>query len=389
MQEGWPRKLSAKNATGACAACSSASLRIERELLPTCLHIIQSAEFECTGIVRIVAGLAQHAGTHGYEMSVLFFADGPLRSVAGSFGIPVTVIPWHGRRSDVAGMMRVGRWLRKHHPDIVHLHNGGRTARVLCRMAGVKAVAQHVHGQVVEPDLSSISNLQFRGADTVIACAQAVADCLRGCHAEVIYAGIDAATSAPPEPPPSGPFKIGAAARLIPLKNIEAAIEANARLMNQGIEVQTEIAGQGPSEASLRVLAVQLGVGDRVQFLGWRQNLGELLASWHVLVMPSLHEGFPIAALEAMAAGRTVVASRVGGLPELIEDGVSGVLIPAGDTGALVRSLRELALNPRRLKEMGYEGWKRVRTHFSAQQMAQRTVSLYNRLLNEKQLQSG
>lgn len=356
--------------------------------MPTCLHIIQSAGFESTGIARIVTGLAQHAGSRGYEVSVLFFADGPLRSATDSAGIPVTVIPWRCTRNDAAGVARVWRWLRKHRPDVVHLHHGGLAARTLCRLAGAKAIVQHVHEQVLEPDLSPVSSLRFRAADAVIACSQAVADCLRGCHAEVVYAGIDAATVAPAGPPAFG-FKIGAASRLIPLKNLEAAIEATARLMGLGIEVQTEIAGEGPSEASLRALAARLGTGDRVQFLGWRQNLGELLAPWHLLVMPSLHEGFPIAALEAMAAGRAVVASRVGGLSELVEDGVSGVLVPAGDTDALVRALRELALNPRRLREMGYEGWKRVHAHFSAQQMAQRTVSIYNRLLNEKQGQNG
>ena len=97
--------------------------------------------------------------------------------------------------------------------------------------------------------------------------------------------------------------------------------------------------------------------------------------------MPSMYEGFPIAALEALAARRAVVASSVGGLPELIDDGTSGVLIPAGDTGALVQTLRKLSLDRTAIDRMGFEGWKRANTLFSGERMAQQVIALYDRLL--------
>jgi glycosyltransferase involved in cell wall biosynthesis len=182
-------------------------------------------------------------------------------------------------------------------------------------------------------------------------------------------------------PAQEGPIRIGVLSRLVPLKRIEAVIEAHASIAAMGIEIQTEICGEGPSEPVLRGLVERLGVGEGVKFLGWRKDTATLLATWHLLAMPSLYEGFPIAVLEAMAAGRAVVASRVGGISELIDDGVSGMLIPAGDTDALVRSIRELALDRPKLSQMGYEGWKRASTYFSNDRMAEHIIALYDRML--------
>lgn len=352
--------------------------------MPTCLHIIKSAQPECTGILRIVSGLAEHSASHGYQVSVLFFADGPLRQVMERAGIPASVVEWQVNRSDVAGVARAWRWLRKHPADIVHLHHGGLSARTLCRITGTKAVVQHVHGQVLEPDLSSVSHLTFRGADAVIACSQAVADSLSECNPEVVYAGVDAGSIAPPQAPGSGPFKVGVLSRLIPLKNIEAVIVATARLTEMGVDIETEIGGGGPSEPSLRALAEQLGVAGRVRFLGWRRNVGELLASWHVLVMPSMHEGFPLAALEAMAAARPIVASRVGGLAELVVDGVTGILMSPGDTDALIGGIAGLARDRDRALNMGKKGWQRVHSNFSTRAMAKRFAGVYDGLLERK-----
>ncbi|MGC2162391.1 MAG: glycosyltransferase family 4 protein [Silvibacterium sp.] len=358
-------------------------------MVPTCLHIIKSAQPECTGILRIVYGFAKHARTYGYEVSVLFLADGPLRQEIGKAGIPSGTVEWQARRSDLAGVGRVWRWLRKHPADIVHLHHGGLSARTLCRVTGAKAVVQHVHGQVLEPDLLSVSHLKFRAADAVIACSQAVADCLDECRAQVVYAGIDTLSFPPIQAPPSGPFRVGVLSRLVPLKNIEAVIHATSRIAGMGIDIQTEIGGGGPSEPSLRALVENLGVANRVRFLGWRNDVAELLESWHLLLMPSMHEGFPLAALEAMAAARPVVASRVGGLSELVVDGVTGILLAPGDTEGLVNSVAGLANDRQRAAMMGKRGWERVHAEFSNSKMAERMATLYDSLLQRNPQPGG
>jgi glycosyltransferase involved in cell wall biosynthesis len=304
-------------------------------------------------------------------------------------GIPASAVSWAATRSDLAGAWRVWRWLRKHPADIAHVHHGGLTVRTVCRMAGVGAIVQHMHGRIFEPSGASISQMDFRAIDAIIACSQAVADCLPRGRAEVIYAGIEISSHPPPTAVPTGPLKLGVLARLIPLKNVESMIQATARLADMGIEVQTEIAGSGPSESVLRGLVASLGMADRVRFLGWRMDVDRLLASWDLLVIPSLEEGLPLSALEAMAAARPVVASRVGGLPELVVDGVTGRLVPPGDTDALVRCIAELASDRQRLALMGGEGWKRANRLFSAVRMAQQTSQVYDRLLGKPESAIG
>ena len=346
-----------------------------------CIHIVESADPKCAGICKLIQGLAQHSGQSPYGISALFFEDGPLRAELKSQGIQTAYVRWkNGSYKDLSGAARALTWLRNHNARIVHIHHGGFTVRLLARLSGA-AVVQHLHSQVVEPDLTPISKTSQFFVDALVANSHAVADSVRETRANVIYAGIDSCSD-PPLPPASGdPIRIGVLARLVPLKKIEAVIEAHAKLASMGLQIETEICGQGPAEPALRRLAGSLGLNGSIRFLGWRKDTTTLLKNWHLLAMPSMHEAFGIAALEAMAAGRAVIASRVGGVPELVEDGVSGILIPAGDSDALAESIRTLALDRARLSKMGYEGWKRAHALFSNQQMAVQTFALYDRLL--------
>jgi glycosyltransferase involved in cell wall biosynthesis len=352
-----------------------------RDAVPKCcVHIVESADPKCTGIGKIILGLAQHSASSQYRLSALFFEDGPLRAEFESRGILTAMARWNGTYKDFLGASRALRWIRQHKVQIVHIHHGGFAVRLLSRMAGA-LVVQHVHSEVFEPDLSPNSTSSFRCVDAVVANSQAVADPIRNANAEVIYAGLDTSSDPPIPPAPGGPFRIGVLARLVPLKRIETVIEAHAKLTSMGLQIETDICGEGPSETALRRLAEDLGVGESVRFLGWRQDAPALLKKWHLLAMPSMHEGFGIAGREAMAAGRAVVASRVGGVPELVEDGVSGILIPAADTDALVQSIWSLSVDRPKLNKMGYEGWKRANRLFSSQRMAEQTFALYDRLL--------
>jgi glycosyltransferase involved in cell wall biosynthesis len=142
-----------------------------------------------------------------------------------------------------------------------------------------------------------------------------------------------------------------------------------------------EIAGSGPQRGKLDKLVEQTGMGEQVRFLGWVDDVRSVLSSWDVFVMPSLEEGFPIAALDAMAAGLPVVATSVGGVPELIEDGKSGWLVPPRDAEALASRLRPLLTNAELRHSLGAAGYARVRDHFSTSQMVERFTQLYDELL--------
>lgn len=349
--------------------------------LRTCVHIVNSAHHECAGVARIVMDLAKRSEAMGYRVWVLFMEDGPLVASMAQAGIPAKAIFWTGAPDDPAGAMRIWRWLRRQPADIAHLHHGGRLVRAVCRLAGISTLVQHVHGRVAEPSGAMAPRAKLRGVDAAIACSQAVAGCVEGCPTEVIYSGIELSPLPCAIPATRRPLRVGVLSRLIPVKNIESLIEATARLISMKVPIEVEIAGTGTSESALRALVRDLGVAEQVHFLGWRTDIRNLLESWDVLAMPSFDEGFPISALEAMAAARPVVASRVGGLNELVIDGVTGILLPPGDTDALVRCLAGLANDRERLTRMGNEGRNRAEAYFSVDVMARRTVELYDRLL--------
>ena len=135
--------------------------------------------------------------------------------------------------------------------------------------------------------------------------------------------------------------------------------------------------GAGSAEAELRAHAEARGVA--VEFLGFRSDVARCLAAADVAVLPSLHEGLGVAALEAMAAERPVVASRTGGLAEVIVDGETGWLVPPGDARALAERLVELAADPDGRRRMGTAGARRVRERYSAAAMADGTLACYLR----------
>ena len=150
-------------------------------------------------------------------------------------------------------------------------------------------------------------------------------------------------------------------------------LEAAARL--RGTRLRYVFCGAGSLDQALRADAAARGLD--VRFLGFRADVARCLAAADVAVLPSLHEGLGVAALEAMATGRPVVASRVGGLAEVVADGETGRLVPSADASALAQALAALADAPAERARMGAAGLARVRTHFSSAAMADGTLACY------------
>jgi L-malate glycosyltransferase len=339
-----------------------------------------SARPECTGICRIITSLGRYTNLHGHDVSVLFLKAGPLIGQMQAAGISANAIPWNGTPQDLVGAVRVFFWMRRNRPAIIHLHWGGRMVRAICKLSGAKVVIQHVHGLIDENTGEVPKELSFPWADAVVACSKAVAAGVTSHKAEVVYAGILVDPKPQPLTDHTGPLQIGVLSRLTPIKNIDRVIEAAAQLRDAGIEIHVDIAGSGPSEPELRNIADKLDVADKIRFLGWQKNISELLAGWDLLVMPSIDEGFSLSTLEAMAAARPVIASRVGGIPEIVVDGITGYLIPPNDTDALVQRISELANDRARLAEMGLSGWKRAQAEFSEEALARKMAHFYDQL---------
>ena len=175
-----------------------------------------------------------------------------------------------------------------------------------------------------------------------------------------------------------------AAGALVPRKGLDVLLEALARLP---ANVRLCIAGEGPEREALEARAVAIGVEGRVTWLGRREDLPDLLAASDLFVMPSRAEGLGIAALEAMTAGRAVVASRVGGLGELVVDGETGRLVPPEDPEALAGALGELCADSQLRERYGGAGPARVAEGFLPHHMVDAYEELYREVLAEEHLE--
>lgn len=185
----------------------------------------------------------------------------------------------------------------------------------------------------------------------------------------------------PPRPPLKNPPAVGFAGRLVERKGVRVLLEAMVRVRERVPGARLVIAGGGPDEADFRKLAIEFALGDSVEFTGHLSAAEverRMSAAW-VMAVPSLvQEAFSNTALESMMRGTMVVASDVGGFPEMIEPGVSGMLVPRGDADALADSLVTCLADRERCDKMGAQARERALREFSAETMGGRFIELYS-----------
>lgn len=256
--------------------------------------------------------------------------------------------------------------------------------RWLARGASRATLILHLHGGAKESEGTLPVARQVWDADVVLATSRAAAEVAVGLRPYVVYPGVQVAEN-------SGRSEfsgttagsvIGTAGRLVPIKGLTYLVRALASLRDEVPDIRLEIAGSGPEREPLEKEVHSLRLTDHVTFLGWQRDLEAVMPRWDVFVLPSLEEGFGMAALEAMAAGLPVVATAVGGVPELVEDGRTGWLVPPADSDALAGRLRTLLLHPELRRALGAAGRTRARQHFSMDQMVARIAEIYDRILD-------
>jgi len=159
-------------------------------------------------------------------------------------------------------------------------------------------------------------------------------------------------------------------------KGHHLAIEAMA---TEGLspDIHLHIVGLGPREQELRALAKSLDVAHRVHLLGFRRDVYDYIAHCDVLLMPSLHEGLPYTLLEAMALGTPIIASRVGGLAEVLQDDVTALLVPPGDSRALTHAIVQLHEYPELCRQLGEDAQRLQQTRYSLTAMVTQYLSVY------------
>jgi glycosyltransferase involved in cell wall biosynthesis len=181
--------------------------------------------------------------------------------------------------------------------------------------------------------------------------------------------------------PPSGPALC--IANLIAYKGHDVLLDAFARAVEDVPHAMLWLAGTGPELTALPGRAAALGIGDRVEFLGSVGNVGPLLEACAFTVLASRSEGMPNVVLESLASGRPVIASAVGGVPELLQGG-GGILVPPDDAEAFAAAMIELWSDPVRAAAVGEVGRREVASRFSLERMVDATSSLYRVLLEER-----
>lgn len=220
----------------------------------------------------------------------------------------------------------------------------------------------------------------------VIAISNALRDFLAetlGVAAVTVHYGLAAPGEPPARESPTG-TRFLAVGRLEEQKGFDVAVEAMALVVEQVPGAHLAIAGEGSMRPELTAAIERLGIGDAVQLLGRREDISELMRAADVFVHTARWEGFGLVLLEAMQAALPVVAARAGAIPEVVDDGVTGTLVPPDDPRALAAALVELAQRPGLRHERGLAGFARLRDHFSPDAMARDVAAIYDSLVDAR-----
>jgi L-malate glycosyltransferase len=180
-----------------------------------------------------------------------------------------------------------------------------------------------------------------------------------------------------------GQITLGTAARLSEAKGLVYLIQAAAQLIDRHPNIKLVIAGDGELKESLQQMTNSLGLNKQVVFAGYLQNVHDLISSFDIFVLPSLHEALPLASAEAMAMRKPIVGTNVGGIPEQVLDGVTGFIVPPKDPASLAQSIDKLISDPELMAEFGKQGYHRYQEKFALAVMVQATVDIYEKVMAE------
>ena len=330
--------------------------------------------------------------TERFDVRVAAHGDGPLKDAAEALGIPFIPLQ-HMRRNlspakDIMAMAELVKIMRKQGIDLVHAHSSkaGILARTAAALARVPVRIFTVHGWAFAA-YSGLTSTAFRLADRAM---RPLTTTVVSPSEEVMRQGVAARTCSPERTvvipnavdtrrysasrTPSDPVRILSVGRLAFPKDFTTLNRAIADLDGPFVAA---VAGDGPERSEREAEAAALGIAARIEFLGTRHDVPELLGAADIFVLSSRSECLPMSIIEAMAAGAAVVASDVGGVPELVVDEKTGILVRPGDPEALTAALARLIHNPELRREMGEAGRRRARELFDVELLRERHVSLY------------
>ncbi|WP_049783346.1 glycosyltransferase family 4 protein [Mahella australiensis] len=299
--------------------------------------------------------------------------------------ISSAIRPW----SDAASVIKLNSMFHRYKPHIIHVH-GARAWQIAAALPYDVPIVASIHnfpyrdGRMIKVSYKMLAARTAR----IIAVSDALAQYLCSCGISqdkitVVHNGIDLepySDNAAEEHHKNESFVIGTAARLIPQKGIDVLLEAFCILLHEYNQSRLIIAGDGPSRMELERWCWKMNIADRVSFLGYINDINAFMQRLDVFVLPSLSEGFGISVLEAMACARPVIASSVGGVPEIVDHGQTGLLFPPGDSGTLAICLKYLMEHRNDAIDMGLRAHRRLNGRFDTHTMIKKIEDIYRSL---------
>ena len=307
---------------------------------------------------------------------------------------------------DLRALFKLYFLIRKGRFQIVHTHSSkaGALGRLAARMAGVPIVVHTPHGHVFYGYYGPLLSRLFAAVERFLALItdRIVTLTERGKWEHVrfkvagpekfvvVHSGVDLGPFLEVGADPGRTKEdlgiapedrvVGSLGRLVPIKGHRYLIEAAGLVLSRFRNVTFLLAGEGPLRRELEALAEGLGIAHKVVFAGHRDDEAEVISAMDIFVLPSLNEGMGRVLVEAMAEGKPIVATSVGGVPEVVEHGRTGLLVPPKDPDALAGAISELLEHPEMARRFGEAGRERA-SLFSAERMVERIGKLYDELL--------
>jgi glycosyltransferase involved in cell wall biosynthesis len=389
-------------------------------------------ESERTKILRVIArlnmgGPALHVAyltaglrERGYETTLvagsLARGEDSMAFVADARDVQIVRIDELGREisplRDLVATLRLARLIRRERPDILHTHTAkagtvGRVAALLAGRRGPPIVVHTFHGHVLRGYFGPLRSRFFRMLErwlaarttALIAVSPQVRDDLVALGVApanrfaVIRLGIELDERIAPAQNGRAEsrrylgigddrFSVGWIGRMTAVKRTDDVLVAFKRLRDEGVDAVLCMVGDGPDRPQLEQRAHELGVMRDTLFLGYQEDVAPFYAAFDALVLPSSNEGTPVSAIEALAAGRPVVATRVGGVPDVVQEGDDGFLVEPGATDDLADRLALLARDPALRERMGEAGRRRVLPRYAVERLVDDVDRLYRSLLS-------